>query len=500
MLGLREPLPNAIADALALESADDGQPLSAYVDGEDAEENHLDDAVASHFGASWGAVISPPRRRLRMRLLPQRNPTRRLGLLGAALACAIVAAWGYYDTTGHLGPFLKNSAVMAGDADSASAQLAGAAGAALKPLGSAVQVIVGRNDTLESIFRRVKLSVTDLAQLRDLPGIRASLDRLRPGDVITLRHVNGELLSLSRRVSETQLLSVGRTNPEADFQAKVLETPLEVRQGAVRGRIQSSLFEAVDAAGASDAVAVQLAELFRYDVDFSQELQRGDEFTLVAERLYRDGKFLRYGDIVAAEFTNAGTTYRAVRYTAANGTTEYYTPEGKSLRKAFLRSPLPFSRVSSGFGMRWHPVLNRMRAHKGIDYAAPTGTPVRASGAGRISFRGVKGGYGNVIVLRHGNGVETVYGHLSRFAKGLFVGKVVKQGDVIGSVGMTGTATGPHLHYEYRVRGVHQNPAKLKTVDSPPIPARQRQDFLQRTAPLLAELATAKAGNAAVAE
>ena len=484
MLGLREPLPNAIADALALESADDGQPLPAYVDGEDAEENHLDDAVASHFGASWGAVISPPRRRLRMRLLPQRNPTRRLGLLGAALACAIVAAWGYYDTTGHLGPFLNDEAVMAGDADSASAQLAGAAGAALKPLGSAVQVIVGRNDTLESIFRRVKLSVTDLAQLRDLPGIRASLDRLRPGDVITLRHVNGELLSLSRRVSETQLLSVGRTNPEADFQAKVLETPLEVRQGAVRGRIQSSLFEAVDAAGASDALAVQLAELFRYDVDFSQELQRGDEFTLIAERLYRDGKFLRYGDIVAAEFTNAGTTYRAVRYTAANGTTEYYTPEGKSLRKAFLRSPLPFSRVSSGFGMRWHPVLNRMRA----------------SGAGRVSFRGVKGGYGNVIVLRHGNGVETVYGHLSRFAKGLFVGKVVKQGDVIGAVGMTGTATGPHLHYEYRVRGVHQNPAKLKTVDSPPIPARQRQDFLQRTAPLLAELATAKAGNAAVAE
>lgn len=498
MTGLREPLPTTIAEALSLESVADGTPLAPFV-GEDAERDHLDDAVASHLGTRLGSVIAPARRRLAMPLLPRRNPTRRLGLLGAALACALVAAWGYYDTTGHLGP-LRSQAVMAGDADSASAQLANAAGQALKPLGSAVQVIVGRNDTLDGIFRRVKLSVTDLAEVRDLPGIRASLDRLRPGDVITLRHVNGELLSLSRRVSETEMLSIGRTDPNADFRAEVVETPLEVRQGALRGRIQSSLFEAVDAAGASDALAVQLAELFRYDVDFAQELQRGDEFTLIAERLYRDGKFLRYGDIIAAEFTNAGRTYRAVRYQAPGGTTEYYTPEGRSLRKAFLRSPLPFSRISSGFGMRWHPVLNRMRAHKGIDYAAPTGTPVRAAGNGRVSFRGVKGGYGNVVILRHGNGVETVYGHLSRFAQGLFVGKVVKQGDIIGKVGMTGTATGPHLHYEYRVNGTHQNPAKLKTVDSPPIPARQKADFLARTAPLLAELATAKAGGTAVAD
>ena len=497
MSGLREPLPTTIAEALELESVADSTPLAPFV-GEDADADHLDDAVASHLGTTLGAVLSPPQRRLR--LMPRRNPRRRLGLLGAALACALVAAWGYYDTTGHLGPWLDDEAVMDGDADSASAQLADAAGQALKPLGSAVQVIVGRNDTLDSIFRRIKLSVTDLAEVRDLPGIRASLDRLRPGDVITLRHVNGELLSLSRRVSETEMLSVGRVNPDADFKAQVVETPLEVRQGALRGRIQSTLFEAVDAAGASDALAVQLAELFRYDVDFAQELQRGDEFTLVAERLYRDGKFLRYGEIIAAEFTTAGHTYRAVRYQSPGGAIEYYTPEGRSLRKAFLRSPLPFSRVSSGFGMRWHPVLNRMRAHKGIDYAAPTGTPVRAAGSGRVAFRGVKGGYGNVIVLRHGNGIETVYGHLSRFAKGLFVGKVVKQGDVIAAVGMTGTATGPHLHYEYRVNGVHQNPAKLKTVDSPPIPARQRADFLARTAPLLAELATAKAGGAVVAD
>ncbi len=490
MLGLHEPLPTAIARALPLDPAEDVLPLPRFA-GEDPVES-LDAVIGSHLGETLGAVMRPARRGLP--LLPRRHAKRRLGLLGAAFACAVVAAWGYYDTTGHIGPFLNDAAVMDGTDDSASAQLADAAGAALKPLGSAVQIIVNRNDTLDSIFRRIKLSVNDLAAVRDLPGIRASLDRLRPGDVISLRHLNGELLSLSRRVSETEMLSVVRPDLAGDFRAQLTTTPLETRSGAVRGRVESSLFEAVEAAGASEAVAVQLAELFRYDVDFAQELQRGDEFTLVAERLYRDGKFLRYGDIIAAEFTNAGHTYRALRYALPGGTSEYFTPDGKSLRKAFLRSPLPFSRVSSGFGMRWHPILNRLRAHKGIDYAAPTGTPVRAAGNGRISFRGVKGGYGNVIVLRHGNGVETVYGHLSRFAKGLFVGKVVKQGEVIAAVGMTGTATGPHLHYEYRVNGAHQNPAKLKFLAAEPIPGRLRSDFQRHAAPLLAELATAKVG------
>jgi murein DD-endopeptidase MepM/ murein hydrolase activator NlpD len=470
MLGLREPLPTAIARALPLDPAEDVLPLPRFA-GEDPVDS-LDEVIGSHLGETLGAVMRPARRGLP--LLPRRHPKRRLGLLGAAFACAVVAAWGYYDTTGHLGPFLNDASVMDGTDDSASAQLADAAGAAFKPLGSAVQIIVNRNDTLDSIFRRIKLSVNDLAAVRDLPGIRASLDRLRPGDVITLRHVNGELLSLSRRVSETEMLSVVRPDLAGDFRAQVTTTPLETRSGAVRGRVESSLFEAVEAAGASEAVAVQLAE-----------------------RLYRDGKFLRYGDIIAAEFTNAGHTYRALRYALPGGTSEYFTPDGKSLRKAFLRSPLPFSRVSSGFGMRWHPILNRMRAHQGIDYAAPTGTPVRAAGNGRISFRGVKGGYGNVIVLRHGNGVETVYGHLSRFAKGLFVGKVVKQGEVIAAVGMTGTATGPHLHYEYRVNGVHQNPAKLKFLAAEPIPSRLRTDFQQRIVPLLAALATAKVGAAA---
>ena len=193
----------------------------------------------------------------------------------------------------------------------------------------------------------------------------------------------------------------------------------------------------------------------------------------------------------AAEFVNNGRVYRAVRYTLPDGHHEYYTPDGKSLRKAFLLAPVQFSRISSGFGLRWHPILNRMRAHQGIDYAAPVGTPIRAAGDGRVAFRGVQGGYGNVVRLQHSNGVETVYGHMSRFAGGVFVGKHVKQGELIAFVGMTGLATGPHLHYEYRVGGVHRNPASIKTLPAEPITPALRADFNAKTESLLASLAEA---------
>jgi murein DD-endopeptidase MepM/ murein hydrolase activator NlpD len=370
-------------------------------------------------------------------------------------------------------------------------QFAAAASAAIKPLEAAVDVIVRRDDTLDGIFRRLQLSVTDLAAIRQLPGIRQSLDLLRPGDVISLTHLNGEVVSLQRRVSDTETLQVARTAPGA-FESKIVENAIEVRTVPVHGQITSSLFKAINDAGASDGVALQLAEVFRYDVDFAQELQPGDTFTLVLEKLWRDGEFLRDGDIVAAEFVNDGRTYRAVRYATPDGRTEYYTPDGKSLRKAFLRAPLQFTRISSGFGMRRHPVLNTMRAHKGVDYAAPVGTPIRAAGDGRITFRGVKGGYGNVIVLAHSSGVETLYAHMHRFAKGVFVGKRVKQGELIGYVGMTGLASGPHLHYEYRVNGVHRNPASIKTAPVEPLQAKYRADFERKTRDLLARLDEAR--------
>jgi murein DD-endopeptidase MepM/ murein hydrolase activator NlpD len=376
-------------------------------------------------------------------------------------------------------------------------ELAAAASHALEPIVSAVEVIVRRDDTLDAIFHRLTLSIEDLTAIRSLPGVRQRLDILRPGDVIRLTYLNGELRSLERRLNDTQTLSVARSS-SGGFAAQMVNNPVQLRPAPVHGEIGSSLFRTMNDLGESDALATQLTEVFRYDIDFAQELRSGDSFTVVVDKVYRDGQFLHDGDILAAEFVNDGHVYRAVRYTARDGSSDYYTPDGKSVRKAFLRAPLEFTRISSGFGLRHHPILDRMRAHQGVDYAAPQGTPVRAAGDGRIRFRGVNGGYGNVIVLAHVGGIETLYGHLSRFAPGLSLGSQVHQGTLIGYVGMTGLATGPHLHYEYRVNGVHRNPASIKTLPAAPISAALKSDFDAKTQDLLVELEAARGGQAAV--
>jgi murein DD-endopeptidase MepM/ murein hydrolase activator NlpD len=355
----------------------------------------------------------------------------------------------------------------------------------------ALAVTVRPNDTLDGIFRRLKLSVEDLAVVRNLPNIRQRLDFLHPGDVIKLNLLNGSLSSLERRVNDRQTLTVARS-PQGEFAAHIVENALDIRQAPLHAEISSSLFRSVNEAGAGDAVAAQLVDVFRYDIDFAQELQPGDTFTVVLEKVYRDGKFLHDGDILAAEFVNSGKTYRAVRYTTPDGHSDYYTPDGKSLRKAFLRAPVEFSRISSGFGLRWHPILNHMRAHKGIDYAAPAGTPIHAAGDGRVTFRGTQNGYGNVIVLAHSGDVQTLYGHMSRFGAGMAVGRHVHQGELIGYVGQSGLATGPHLHYEYRVHGEHRNPAGIKSIPTEPIEAGQRAAFDARAKQLLADLDAAR--------
>jgi len=355
------------------------------------------------------------------------------------------------------------------------------------------EITIRRNDTLDAIFRQMELSLTDLAELRSLPDVRRSLDRLRPGDIITLTHLDGELKSLTRRMSDTATLSVTRS--ESGFSANIIENPLETEQAALVGTIDSSLFGAVNRAGGSDTLAVTLADVFRYDIDFVNEVQPGDSFAVAYEQQWQDGEFVRDGEIVAAEFVNKGKTFRAVRYVMPDGSAEYFTPDGHSVRKAFLRFPVEFGRVSSGFSLaRRHPVLNRVRAHKGIDFAAPVGTAIKAAGSGRVSFRGVKGGYGNAVILAHSGGVTTLYGHMSRYARGLSVGDKVRQGEVIGYVGMTGLATGPHLHYEYRVNGVHRNPATVPLPKAESIPADLRADFEAKTALLLAQLDSISAG------
>ena len=297
-------------------------------------------------------------------------------------------------------------------------------------------------------------------------------------------HRGNELIGLERKLSDSETLKI--TRDANGFSSDVLENPLEIHTRTASATIQSSLFQAAADAQLDDRVAFDLAEIFQYDIDFVLDIQAGDRFTVVYEEVFQDGQPLRTGNILAAKFVNEGREYRAVRYVDADGKADYFAPDGRSLRKAFIRAPVQFSRISSRFNpSRRHPVLNTIRAHKGVDYAAPVGTPVRASGDGRVRFIGRQGGYGNVIELEHGSGVVTVYGHLSRFASKLHRGQRVNLGQVIAYVGMTGLATGPHLHYEYRIRGVHKNPQTVPLPDAQPIAAGERERFLAATAELV---------------
>jgi murein DD-endopeptidase MepM/ murein hydrolase activator NlpD len=363
-------------------------------------------------------------------------------------------------------------------------------------VAATIEVVVVRNDTLDAIFRRMALDTADLAAIRHLPGIRQSLDFLKPGDAIKLTHSDGEIRELTRKVSETQTLKVVRE--DAGFAAKMIDNPVETRIRTATAAIDSSLFQAAEAADISDIVALKLANVFAWDIDFVLDIREGDRFTVVYEQVYQDGKYLRDGEVLAAEFINNGKVYRAVRFVTEAGTASYYTPDGLSLRKAFLRAPVEFTRISSVFNPhRMHPILNRIRGHMGTDYAAPMGTPVHAAGDGRISFAGQRGGYGNAVVLAHSNSVSTLYGHMSRFAKHIRVGTRVQQGDVIGYVGMTGLATGPHLHYEYLVDGVHKDPQTVHLPGAEPLHAEALQKFRRLTAPLLADLSPQQAAAAA---
>lgn len=353
-----------------------------------------------------------------------------------------------------------------------------------------VEFVVRRNDTMERIFRQLQLNLRDLAAIRELPEVKRALDMLRPGDPIILSHTStGELQSLSRQMSDTSKLSVTK---EADgFKAELISTPLTLRTTAVRGKVESSLFASASKAGLSAELIMRLAnDIFGWDIDFALDIQPGDEFTVLYEKQYRDNEFVSNGRILAAEFINAGRTYRAIRFDSADGeVSNYFTPEGRSMHKQFLRAPVDFTRISSGFSLtRLHPILNKMRAHKGVDYAAPSGTPIKAAGDGKVSFQGTQGGYGNVVILDHGSGITTLYGHLSRFVKGTRNGRRVQQGNIIGYVGSTGAATGPHLHYEYRINGVHKNPRTVPLPNASPISPAYAVDFRLQADALLTSL------------
>jgi murein DD-endopeptidase MepM/ murein hydrolase activator NlpD len=276
---------------------------------------------------------------------------------------------------------------------------------------------------------------------------------------------------------------------------------VEVRDSRAQGTIDTSLFVAARAAGVSPEIILRLAnDIFGWDIDFALDIQPGDRFNLIYEQKFRDGQYIGDGRILAADFVNAGTVHRAVYYESADGKiADYFSPDGRSMRRQFLRAPLDFTRISSNFDpRRHHPILNMIRAHKGVDYAAPTGTIIKAAGDGRVSFVGTKGGYGRVVILEHGGGISTLYGHMSRFARAVNDGTRVKQGTTIGYVGSSGAATGPHLHYEYRINGMHKNPRTVSLPDAAPIPEGYLAEFRSHSAQLLARLDRADAANVGV--
>jgi murein DD-endopeptidase MepM/ murein hydrolase activator NlpD len=347
---------------------------------------------------------------------------------------------------------------------------------------------VVHGDTLATLLAR--LGADDPEALRHLRATRSARALHQPAAGRTTRAqitVEGQLLELQYR-NGANILVVKRHGDGLS----VAEQPAELERRVLMksAEIRTSLFSASDAAGLSDAIATQLADIFSTDIDFHRDLRRGDRFSVVYEMFHDRGEPVRAGRVLAAEFINVGRLYRAVYFQYDEKRGGYYTPDGRSIRKAFLRSPLEYSRISSGFTRsRFHPILGQWRAHNGIDYAAPHGTRVRATGDGVVEFAGRDHrGYGNLVVLRHQSGYTTWYGHLSGFAKGLRKGMRVFQSETIGYVGATGLATGPHLHYEFRINDVHQNPLRVVIPAAPPLSPELKPAFAAQVEPLAQQL------------
>ena len=347
---------------------------------------------------------------------------------------------------------------------------------------------ISRGDTLSTLLKRLGVGQEDIqAFLRSAHGNKA-LGRLLAGRSVLGRVTSsGRLMVFRYLLSDQTLVTVSRVGDA--FRITEQAVAMEPHRILRSGEIASSLFGATDAADVPDRIASEMAEVFSGDIDFHRDLRRGDHFSLVYEAFYYEGQMVKTGRLLAAEFTNQGKRYQAVYFKDPKGREGYFTPKGQSLKRAFLKSPMPFTRISSYFTpVRFHPVLKIWRAHKGIDYAAPTGAPVRSVADGTVTFAGRRGGYGNLILLRHRAPYSTAYGHLSRFAKGIKHGAKVTQGQIIGYVGSTGLATGPHLHYEFRVHNVQKNPLALKLPSSYPLDLRYRAQFASIAKPLAARL------------
>lgn len=346
---------------------------------------------------------------------------------------------------------------------------------------------VKSGDSLALIFKKMGLSPQELDRVVRADKQAAKLKSLMPGQEFKFQIENNALQKMVYKIDALNTLTIKR-DPNNEFVVSTDSRQMETRVSNASAVIDSSLFLAGQEAGLSDNLIMELAGIFGWDIDFALDIRSGDRFTLVYEEQYLDGRKQRDGNILAAEFVNRGKTYRALRYTDAKGISDYYSPDGKSMRKAFIRTPVDFTRISSYFGKRKHPILNTIKNHHGVDYVAPRGTPIKAAGDGKLLFVGRKGGYGKTVIIQHGGKYSTLYAHMSRIKPGMRRGKSIRQGQIIGYVGSTGRSTGPHLHYEFRINGVHRNPLRVKLPDAAPIRAKYKSDFLAKSRGLIALL------------
>ncbi len=354
-------------------------------------------------------------------------------------------------------------------------------------VGSSWQIVqVQSGQTLGAVFEQMGVPASVMHAVLQQPSARGPLSRLRAGAEISFDLANdGSLRGL--RFDRDESSKVELHLADGKITETVIERPLESRVMVASGEITSSLYADGAKAGLSNAAINQMANAFSYDIDFTQDLRDGDRFQVVYEEIWRDGERLRSGGVIAASFINRGKEYTALRY-QRNGKDEYFDLSGRPLKKSFMRMPIEFARISSRFNpRRRHPVLGTVRAHRGVDYAAGTGTPIMAAGDARVSFVGWQNGYGRTVVLDHGNGTTTLYGHMSRFGK-YKTGSRVQQGGVIGFVGMTGLASGPHLHYEFRIKGVHRDPLTVTMPKPEPLAGADLARFRAATAPAMAQL------------
>lgn len=358
-------------------------------------------------------------------------------------------------------------------------------------------VKVKSGDSLTLIFKRIGLDAQQVNHITRLGKKGRPLTRLRPGQSLDITmNQDQELEKLVYHIDKTHKLFINKQNDK--FITYNESREFETRVTYAKGTIKTSLFDAAHDAGLNDNLTMDLAYIFGWDIDFALDIRENDSFVVTYEELFLDGEKVQDGNILAAEFINQGKSFKTVRYTDAKGRSNYYSDNGKSMRKAFLRSPVDFTRISSRFGKRHHPILKKRKSHKGVDYAASRGTPVKASGDGKIIWRGRKGGYGKTVIIKHANRYSTLYAHLNNYNRKARSGSRVKQGQIIGYVGSTGRATGPHLHYEFRVNGRHRNPLTIRLPNAASIPKRYKEDFKQKAKPLVAQLEIIKNTNVAL--